>query len=92
VAFSGLPTKASSQRGYGAQIWVNRPFGDKDADRPRPTIPADTLLMNGQFGQLTAIIPSRHLVVVRLGETHGWDFASDPDKLIAKIFAVLLAN
>lgn len=92
VAYSSLRNEASRKRGYGAQIWVNQPFGDAPADRPRPTIPADTMLMNGQFGQLTAIVPSRRLVIVRLGETHDWDFSSDPDRLIASIVAAIPAG
>lgn len=86
---AGTPSPASQARGYGAQIWVNRAVPGQPERRPRPRLPADTLLMNGQFGQLTAVVPSRGLVVVRLGETHGWNFADDPDRLVADILAVL---
>ncbi len=36
---------------------------------PSPGIPADTFWMEGHDGQITAIIPSHKLIVVRLGLT-----------------------
>jgi hypothetical protein len=41
--------------------------------RSYPGVPADTLLMEGHWGQMVAAIPSRHVVITRLG----WTFSSD---------------
>ena len=75
VAFADLPRLASQARGYGAHVWINRGLPGHSDRRPLPSLPEDTMLMKGQFGQLTAVVPSRGVVIVRLGETHGWDFA-----------------
>ena len=81
---------ASAERGYGRHVWVNRPYEKEGVERlPRPRLPSDTMLMNGQFGQLVAVVPSRKLVVVRLGQSNDWDFSNDPDELIAEISAAL---
>jgi CubicO group peptidase (beta-lactamase class C family) len=58
--------------GYGAQSWL---LGDPVAGECRayPGVPADTIAMEGHWGQLVAMIPSRKTVVVRLG----WTFNSD---------------
>ena len=58
--------------GYGAQTWL---LGDPVAGECRdyPGVPADTVAMEGHWGQLVATVPSRDAVVVRLG----WTFNSD---------------
>jgi len=43
------------------------------------------MLMNGTFGQFVAVLPSSNVVIVRLGETHDWDLARDPDSLITDL-------
>ncbi len=59
-------------RGYGAQTWIpGDPVGGECRDTPG--VPADTLSMEGHWGQLVAMIPSQDAVVVRLG----WTFESD---------------
>jgi CubicO group peptidase (beta-lactamase class C family) len=83
VAAAMTPTPASRARGYGAHIWINP---ERIA---RPSLPEDVMLMNGQFGQLTAVVPSRGVVIVRLGDTRDWDFAADPDRLVASLLAAL---
>lgn len=83
VAYSATPGPATHGR-YGAHIWLNREGPNGEARR-RPTLPEDTMLMNGQFGQLVAVIPSRGITIVRLGDTRNWDFAADPDRLIGDV-------
>lgn len=81
----------SAERGYGKHIWVNRPVEKNDpTSRPRPRIPDDTLLMNGQFGQVIAVIPSQRTVIVRLGQSNSWDFSQDTDELVEDVLAALL--
>ncbi|MEI6360525.1 MAG: serine hydrolase [Actinomycetes bacterium] len=68
--------------GYGAQSWL---LGDPVAGECKayPGVPADTIAMEGHWGQLVAMVPSRRAVVVRLGWTFnkgrfdGCQFVSD---------------
>lgn len=54
-------TAATASKGiYGAQFWLNR-------SKKLPDIPEDLFSCNGHRGQRVFIIPSRNLVVVRLG-------------------------
>jgi CubicO group peptidase (beta-lactamase class C family) len=84
VNYSATPTLAAPKGCYGANIWLNKGCA-YSADLPRPSLPPDLMLMNGTFGQFVAVIPSRNLVIVRLGETHNWDLDRDPDLLIADL-------
>ncbi|HWS00199.1 MAG TPA: serine hydrolase, partial [Prolixibacteraceae bacterium] len=59
VAYTSQPAKAANGR-YGAMFWLNRSGELKDA-------PEDMISCNGHRGQRVFIIPSRDLVVVRLG-------------------------
>jgi len=42
-------------------------------------------MMHGQFSQVVAIIPSRRLIIVRLGETHSDVAAARLDRAFAEI-------
>ncbi len=74
VASMVAPVAASGgQYGHG-QVW--RWVGDASKAGENPDarefgIPEDSFWMQGHDGQYTAIIPSRHLVVVRMGLTPG---------------------
>jgi CubicO group peptidase (beta-lactamase class C family) len=59
VEYSSTPAPASKGR-YGAQFWLNRSGEYPDA-------PADMYSCQGHRGQMIFIIPSRDIVVVRLG-------------------------
>ena len=59
VAYSRTPAPASKGE-YGAQFWLNR-------SKKIPDAPEDMFSCNGHRGQRVFIIPSRNLVVVRLG-------------------------
>ena len=73
VEFSTTPTAASlKQRAYAAQFWLNQ----QGAYPMMPKVPADAYAARGHYGQSTVIIPSRQLVVVRMGQTfdrNAWD-------------------
>lgn len=61
------PNLSTNERAYGYQFWLNR--GD---DRLRwPRIPADAYAMEGNRAQTVMIVPSRNVVLVRLGWTAG---------------------
>ncbi|MFZ5517265.1 MAG: serine hydrolase domain-containing protein [Candidatus Zhuqueibacterota bacterium] len=74
VGYSTSPTKASRQWKYGAHFWINpkTPNGQW-----MPALPADLFFCWGHESQHVFIIPSRNLVLVRLGlsiEPTSWDF------------------
>ncbi len=73
--------------GYGAQSWL---LGDPDAGECRayPGVPADTVAMEGHWGQLVAVVPSREAVVVRLGWTFNRD-QFDQCQLLSDVLAAL---
>lgn len=53
---------------YGAHVWLlGHPHGGGCAPERRP--PADTIALTGHWGQFVAIVPSREVVIVRLGWT-----------------------
>lgn len=62
--FVSTPAPAASREEYGALFWLNRNGG---LDR----IPTDAYWAAGYMGQITMIIPSRDLVIVRLGPSPG---------------------
>lgn len=63
-------TPAATNPGYGGQFWLNRPHpaGNDPALFPDQG-PADAYAAIGHLGQYVIIVPSKHLVVVRLGKT-----------------------
>lgn len=84
VRFSRAPV-AASQGQYGALFWTNGAAGAKGSARKWPHAPADTFAASGQFGQMVAVIPSRRMVIVRMGLTKDWNFDRDPDALISAV-------
>lgn len=57
--------------GYSAQTWLpGNPIGGECRDDPG--VPADTVSMQGHWGQKIAMVPSKNAVIVRLG----WTFDS----------------
>jgi CubicO group peptidase (beta-lactamase class C family) len=69
VDFVRSPAPADPERHYGGQFWLN-------AGGNHPDIPRDAFWAAGARGQTTMIIPSRDVVIVRLGhsldsESHG---------------------
>ena len=65
-----VQTPALTDGGYGGHFWLNRPRpqGREDALFPAAG-PADAYGAVGHLGQYVVIVPSRQLVVVRLGHT-----------------------
>jgi len=59
VKYTRTPAVASKGE-YGAQFWLNE-------SKKLPDVPSDMFSCNGHRGQRIFIIPSRDLVVVRLG-------------------------
>ncbi len=72
------PAPSARQKQYGYQFWLN-------AGKKYPHAPADMFYANGYEGQSIFIIPSKRLVVVRLGLTQHNNL--DLDELLNEIIA-----
>jgi CubicO group peptidase (beta-lactamase class C family) len=75
VQYSTTPAPAATQGQYGAQIWLNRGSAGDSLATEFPGLPNETILFEGFERNFVAIIPSRKLVVVRLGVTHNNNFS-----------------
>ena len=60
VRFVSSPAPADKSRGYGGLFWLNRGGAWKD-------VPEDAFMASGHMGQYAMVIPSRDVVVVRMG-------------------------
>ena len=60
VDFISSPAPAAEEHQYGGQFWLN-------AGGAFPDVPRDAFWALGAWGQMTMAIPSRDMVVVRLG-------------------------
>lgn len=76
-------TPTSGEENYGAGFWIN----DAPEGRRWPTLPPDTYAADGFQHQRISIVPSRQLVVVRLGAT--WGDPSHLERLAADVIAAL---
>lgn len=74
VRWSTTPSEDNSRRDYGAQIWLNAGEKDDASKSFLPGVPDDAYLFEGFERNSVTIIPSRKLVVVRLGVTHNRNF------------------
>jgi CubicO group peptidase (beta-lactamase class C family) len=77
VAYTLTPTKAAPDDSYGAQMWLKLPESDGYGE---PPMPDDAFYFLGHDQQIVAIVPSRDVVIVRLGLTQAggdWDHARD---------------
>lgn len=70
VDYSATQTPGSEMFGYGAGFWTNRGQGAAANWRVSNGMPADSFMALGNFGQYVVIIPSKRLVIVRLGNSH----------------------
>jgi len=85
--YSTTPTANNPLHNYGAHFWLNADPEDSNQERTWPRLPADAYSMNGYQGQHVIIIPSKDLVVVRLGFSAGPDRGIEP--LVAGLIDVL---
>ena len=88
VDYSRTPTPSNPYGDYGAHFWLKAIFEQKGKEVERFHLPPDTFFALGHDGQSLTIIPSRKLVVVRLGLTQNPD-AWNLDSFIAGILEAL---
>ncbi len=84
VAKSTRPA-SSDQKGYGYQIWLNT--GGDTLTKRYPSAPADMFYADGFESQLIFVIPSKNLVVVRLGLTQHNNF--DGNKFLQDVLSAI---
>lgn len=89
VSYSTTPTPNNPQNNYGAHFWLNAE-PENGQQRTWPGLPVDTYSMNGYQGQHVIIVPSRNLVVVRLGFSGGSN--RGVEELVAGVIATLAAG
>jgi CubicO group peptidase (beta-lactamase class C family) len=91
VTYTTRPTLASQSRPYGALFWLNR--GDMTSNKPKPfeKLPLDTFYASGYEGQNLVMIPSRKLVIVRLGMTKNGK-AWEMESFVSDVLAAISAN
>ena len=85
VSFTSTPARSAPRGEYGAQWWLNAGAPGNPQDRTYPDVPEDSFQAEGFEGQYVFVIPSRQLVVVRLGLTQGRDF--DANGLVSGIIS-----
>lgn len=75
VSYSLRPTRGAPDASYGAHIWLKLPQSPLLGE---PPMPEDAYYMLGHDQQIVAVVPSRDLVIVRLGlarDESAWDHA-----------------
>lgn len=90
VAYSARPTPGAEDAGYAAGFWTNRGNGHGASYRTAAGMPADAFMARGAHGQYVVIVPSRQLVIVRLGPA--WTPRDDMDavaRLTREVVATL---
>jgi len=78
VKYSTTPTLLALKGEYGAHFWLNAGEKGNPQNRTYPSLPTDLYYLSGFNGQVVAVIPSRDIVIVRMGVTH--DEASWPQE------------
>ena len=82
VDFVRTPAPASEPENYGAQFWLN-------AGNQYENLPEDMFWAAGQYGQHCYIIPSRNLVLVRLGHSVSGGTGEYIGEILQRLLAAL---
>ena len=69
VDYTRPPSAAAPAGEYGAHVWLNAGAPARGVLPRMPRVPSDAILARGFDGQAVVVVPSRDLVVVRLGLT-----------------------
>jgi CubicO group peptidase (beta-lactamase class C family) len=85
VEYTRMPAPADASRRYGAHFWLDVPDGYRASAAP---LPADAFHAAGHQGQFVTIVPSRNVVIVRLGGTRHHD-AWDQTAFVRDVLAAL---
>jgi CubicO group peptidase (beta-lactamase class C family) len=85
IDYATAPAPADADRKYGALFWLNRGGQFKK-------LPRDMYWPAGHHGQVVLIIPSREMVIVRLGHSARGGFDEYLEGVVAKILAACAAR
>ena len=86
VTYSSTPAPSAPKGEYGAQFWLNAGAKDDPQNCYHPGVPNDEYGCEGFEEQNIFIIPSKKLVLVRLGISHhGFDIEGLTQKVIAAL-------
>lgn len=88
VEYSTTPTSCAPRGSYGAHWWLNAGDPSEPADRPWPALPTDAFAAQGFEGQIVLVVPSRELVLVRLGQSRP-ESTFDLNRFAAAVLAAL---
>jgi CubicO group peptidase (beta-lactamase class C family) len=87
VKYSTTPAPAAPNGEYGAQIWLNAGAKNNPAKRRFNQVPNDMYLMDGFEGQSVVMVPSKNVVIVRLGLSQKREF--DVNQFVHDVLAAL---
>jgi CubicO group peptidase (beta-lactamase class C family) len=87
VAYSATAATAAKRGEYGAQWWTNAGSMDDQRNRTYPDVPADSFQAEGFEGQFVFVVPSKKLVVVRLGLSQTNEL--DMNRFVSKVIDAL---
>ena len=88
VDYSREPTPKAPRGEYGAQWWLNVGARNNPANRLLPDVPTDAYFCRGFEGQFVTVIPSKKLVIVRLGMSEPFE-AWDHNAFVARVVAAV---
>ena len=83
TAYTSTPVSQAPLRKYGAHFWLNSGEAGSPQNRLFPDVPPDMFFAEGFDGQNVFIIPSRDLVIVRLGVTTKGNF--DQNRFLSEL-------
>jgi CubicO group peptidase (beta-lactamase class C family) len=89
VTYSTTPAQHAPLGQYGAHFWLNAGSPEDPTDRMWPRLPQDAFAARGFQGQRVVIIPSKKLVVVRMGLTVNEEAYLDIESLVGDVLAAL---
>jgi CubicO group peptidase (beta-lactamase class C family) len=87
VAYTSTHATAAKRGEYGAQWWLNAGAMNDQNNRTYPAVPADSFQAEGFEGQFVFVIPSKKLVVVRLGLSQTNEL--DMNQFVSKVIQAL---
>lgn len=88
VRYTTTPTPQVPKGEYGAMFWLNAGAPEDPSDRLMPSVPQDAFYARGFQEQRVFIVPSRKLVLVRIGATSDRS-AWDDDAFVASVLSAL---
>jgi len=89
VKYTTTPAPAATKGEFGAQWWLNGGVASDPASKKFPDVPSDAFYARGYEGQFLVIVPSKKLVVVRMGLTQHTEVNINMNKMLADIIATL---